>query len=577
MRFKLLYQLLFATLTLCLSSTGAMAQACFNGKRPASDSRTQSLLIAVPTYAMGNCYTMTVQLDDSVTWMTIGSQDVDSEVCFPLVAGDTTYVMQYSTGDTVMQRELRFTSLPILQLWGTFGQEYADGTAWLDEPDQPLTDTLLVSMRWAGGSTNRTWYHKHHYHMKLVDGSGNKVNRSLLGLRSDNHWRLDAGLIDMGRIRNHTANTLWADFNVKPYYADKQPTARTYTRGKHVEVFLNGVYRGFYDLTECLDRKQLKLKKYDDQQSPAVIHGQLWKGKDETDATMFISPDEPCDSTQQAWAGFQLQYPDIDDVCPADYSTLRQAVNFVANSNGKQFSDSVANYFDLPALAHYYVFINVLLAIDNSCKNLLWACYDRQTSPRLTPAIWDLDATVGQHWSDIDACYRIPAIGPENELTVVSKLGKSRLFSRLMALPNFRQQVLDTYWQLRTTVLHPDSLVARYNAVFDTLQASGALWRETQRWSGDTDIARRTLDFDDERQYITDWLTRRIAYLDTHTFAIVPADVNNDGEVTIADVGVIVDVILSGNSDDISADVNGDGEVSLADVNATIDVILNGN
>ena len=51
-------------------------------------------------------------------------------------------------------------------------------------------------------------------------------------------------------------------------------------------------------------------------------------------------------------------------------------------------------------------------------------------------------------------------------------------------------------------------------------------------------------------------------------------DVNNDGEVTIADVNVVIDAILSTNSS-ASADVNNDGEVTIADVNAVIDRILN--
>jgi len=54
-------------------------------------------------------------------------------------------------------------------------------------------------------------------------------------------------------------------------------------------------------------------------------------------------------------------------------------------------------------------------------------------------------------------------------------------------------------------------------------------------------------------------------------------DVNRDGEVTIADVNMLVDIILGAEVDaDVLevADVNGDGEVTIADVNAVIDMIL---
>ena len=55
-------------------------------------------------------------------------------------------------------------------------------------------------------------------------------------------------------------------------------------------------------------------------------------------------------------------------------------------------------------------------------------------------------------------------------------------------------------------------------------------------------------------------------------------DVNGDGEVNIADVNAVIDIILGGQADADTryrADVNGDGEVNIADINAVIDIILN--
>jgi len=51
-------------------------------------------------------------------------------------------------------------------------------------------------------------------------------------------------------------------------------------------------------------------------------------------------------------------------------------------------------------------------------------------------------------------------------------------------------------------------------------------------------------------------------------------DVNGDGEVSIADVNAVIDLILAGGYT-TAADVNEDGEVTIADVNAVIDIILN--
>ena len=53
----------------------------------------------------------------------------------------------------------------------------------------------------------------------------------------------------------------------------------------------------------------------------------------------------------------------------------------------------------------------------------------------------------------------------------------------------------------------------------------------------------------------------------------VVGDVNNDGEINIADVNAVTDCILTNDFTD-SSDVNGDGEVNIADINALIGIIL---
>jgi len=53
--------------------------------------------------------------------------------------------------------------------------------------------------------------------------------------------------------------------------------------------------------------------------------------------------------------------------------------------------------------------------------------------------------------------------------------------------------------------------------------------------------------------------------------------VNGDGEIGIADVNAILDIILGGAADadtQVRADVNEDSEIGIADANAVIDMIL---
>ena len=66
-----------------------------------------------------------------------------------------------------------------------------------------------------------------------------------------------------------------------------------------------------------------------------------------------------------------------------------------------------------------------------------------------------------------------------------------------------------------------------------------------------------------------------VRQIDMSTF--LKGDVNQDGEVTVADVNAIIDVILANEADEglrQRADVNRDSEVGLADINDVIDIIV---
>ena len=67
-------------------------------------------------------------------------------------------------------------------------------------------------------------------------------------------------------------------------------------------------------------------------------------------------------------------------------------------------------------------------------------------------------------------------------------------------------------------------------------------------------------------------------YCDIRSFVYreaVVGDVNGDGEINIADVNTVIDVILGGNGGVTPlADINRDGEINIADINALINLVL---
>lgn len=567
----------FVAMLMCVATS--WAQMTIDGRRLAYDKHSESYLLTVPQSAFGNACEFPIVLDDTVAWVVINNKRVDSTIVLPQVGPDVTYTMYISHNKILTKADLRFTTMPILRMEGTFTDEYALGKVQMTLPEEHETRDYNARIKWAGGTTLYDWIEKHNYHIKFVDDQGEKMDVSFFGLRNDNHWRLDAGIIDMLRFRNKVAHALWADMDSKPYYADKQPNARNYSRGEHVEVFLNDEYMGFFDMTEFLDRKQMKLKKYDDENG--VFHGFMWKGKVYSRQTLFRQ-DSALDNTSDHWAGFDLMYPDIDDVNPTDYSLLSNAIRFVATSDDETFAREVGDYFDLPVLADYYVFLHTMFAIDNTCKNIIWSCYDSTKDKKLTLSVWDLEATVGQHWYDADGLFRAPEIQPENEFETCrfTAMSRNMLFMRLKELPSFMSRVKNRYWQLRETVFDPDYMVARYKAVFDALEQSGALERERERWTGSPDIAHRPIDFYEEFEYLSDWIRRRIVYLDNNTFAGRPGDVDGDGMINLYDLTSLIDYLLTGRTEGINPDnidLDGDGSASIDDLSALIDVIVGMN
>ena len=583
---KLPLIILLATLTLCAPQLSA--QLTINGAPPVYDSRTKTYMVTLPESAFGGAFHADAVLDDDIASVVINGQAVTTDVDFPLVDGSTSYTFVFTKQNGSTTRStLHFTYLPIMILTGSFSDDYITAPVKMIFPDGNGVQNYRARIKNAGASTNTQWVHKNNLHVKFVDDNGEKMDVSFFGLRNDNHWRLDAGTRDMIRFRNYAANGLWADLGAKTYYADKEPKARSYIRGSHVEAFLNNQYYGFYNLHEFLDRKQLKLKKYavvdneDDDSTHVEFHGLMWKAKTANTQTLFLDCAAALDNTKDNWGGFDIEYPDIDDVCPTNYDVLYNAIQFTAQSRDTAFINHADEYFDIPLIADYYMFINVVFGIDNACNNMVWSCYDCAEDKKITLSVWDLDATVGQHYTDIDGYYHADVIQPENELENVPSnmcgLSSNRLFKQLKKIPVYRRMAVNRYWQLRETVLDPDSLVARYTAIYNRLDNCGALAREAVRWSDTGDIAHRFLVFDEEFEYLCDWLRRRIAYLDTHTFARLLGDVDGDGLVNMKDVTTLIAHLLSPSTpiDEINSDVDTDNVITVGDLSTLISIILN--
>ena len=505
------------TLLMLVWITALQAQLMIGGRQASYDRLTSTYLITVPESNFNQDITLTVSKDDNCRQIIINGRNVENNsFTFQNISSNNYFTVTFIQNNGLADsRFIKFTFLPIIQLNGSFGYDYQDGTMLLYEPDKANADTMQASIKWRGSTTNTPDKHKRNYKIKL------KEDRKLLGLRNDNNWILDAGQPDVFRLRNRVAMDIWSDIAPPLYYAQQEPKARSAISGKVVEVFLNDEYMGIYNFSENMDRKQMKVRKID---AEGNIRGCLYKAKGWGYPLMYDTLYVPTNNLSEQWDHFEVKYPDLADSDTTDWTTLYNAIDFVVMSSEQDFRDHVAEYFDIPVLVDYCIFGSALNAIDNYGKNIYWAVYDKTVDKKLTLAAWDLDCTVGQRWA---SQFNPDFISPHFLFDMTFGLTK-RLIQ--LDVDNFVDKLNTRYDELRKGILATDSLQHRYEYYYDLITRSGAAKRETTRWSGDSDLNGELMSFDYEISYIKSWLTRHLRDLDREGFPlseqVIPEAIN---------------------------------------------------
>jgi len=413
----------------------------------------------------------------------------DEKALFDTNSVEKTFQLNDTLSETVT---VHFTSLPIIHIQSeNISTVFSNGHFLFYDPTDSVPLTFDIDVRWRGATTLAR--PKKSYAVKLKDAKGEKLNHSFLSLRSDNSWILDAMSIDKARMRNRISTDLWNDFSTASYIRAFEPTALNGTRGQFVEVFYNHRYQGVYCMTEKIDRKQLQLRKFMNGQMRGVLYKtNKWN-------TLVATSPIPT-NTQSIWNGIEISYPNLEDGEPVDWSPLLQIMDFLTNSSTSELRRELPQRIDLDVWRDYFLFIELLLAEDNDCKNQCVYFYDATNSSSLFGiAPWDLDHSWGRD-------YQGNALEANKNFLLYN-----RVHTCLRTYYGSYNYVKERYQELRTNELRTDSLKARFQRVFQFYRENQVDEREELRWNGQDDIV---LDFDAEEEYIQQWIDQRLAYLD---------------------------------------------------------------
>ena len=183
-------------------------------------------------------------------------------------------------------------------------------------------------------------------------------------------------------------------------------------------------------------------------------------------------------------------------------------------------------------------------------------------------------------WSFYKSGVRAPGEGKCNGVNAVMMKKPSYFYST--------QPVGQNFFMAQAFFFNPTSSEAKYRLTYSL--DDGTTWETANAFDGEDAVT-----VPEKSQILATWLLNLTAdqpaifritmfgggnsatYVDDFTLYYtesgVPGDVNGDGEVNIADINAIIDIILSGKVGTAAADVNEDGEVNIADINSVIDVI----
>ena len=518
--------------------TDYYTSASINGKGLTYDSANEAYYYTLPealrqggdfeaaitaTWNVGYETGYELRLNGQAPDATTGNITLSSPTC------QTPYTLGVYTTDGTLKATapLNFTFLPIVEIntgGNGIGLNYgAAGTIRVAEADAARPDTVITAKYKIRGASS-SGYPKKSYAIKLYDASGSSFDYSFFGLRSDNNWILDAMYIDGACMRNRVATDLWNDFSVRPYYAAKEKKALTGTRGHFVEVFMDGTYHGLYCMTEKLDRKQLKLKKYQAADptvagSTSKVRGLLYKTSQwgyevhmgHNSGNKYYPGTSPSGYSntlgRETWCNYELKYPDYAEEA-VEFGPMYNAVNFVCTSSQTDFESGVKSYFDFATTRDYYLFIDLLLATDNHGKNMFYYVYDHSKSDLVGMAPWDLDGTFGIRW-DGSTSYTSDATQDLDTFLWEHEHGQMGLYDKLALSTtlSWDNYLAARYATLRRSQFQPAALAQRFATYASLFADSHADVREQKKWSGHSGIQTSAT-------YAQKWVQERVAALD---------------------------------------------------------------
>ena len=349
-------------------------------------------------------------------------------------------------------------------------------------------DSLFGGTMEIKGRGNSTWgMPKKPYKFKLDKKAG------LVGMNSSKKWVLLANYADKSLIRNEVGFELSRRLQL------------AYTpAGKYVDVILNGVYIGNYELTEQIDVGSTKVNIEEQDEGAATLPEISGGYLVEVDGFAYA---EPVYFNTPRNMSISVHYPDDDEINDEQknyvahhFSMFEDSLfsdNFTDATNGYQ------KYFDLDSYVNWYL-VNEIIGNPDT----FWSTYmykDRDNDKIYTGPVWDLDIAANNDERLGDAVNKLMTdVAHEPKLWI----------NRLMEDKTFRNAVRDRWNAVKNSQVNSIPLFVDQLAA----QLAFSQKKNFQKWNILNEKVYLNLQvagsYAGEITYLKNYLTNRIAWLD---------------------------------------------------------------
>ena len=360
------------------------------------------------------------------------------------------------------------------------------------------------------------WFNKKNYSIEMRDELGADLDTSFLNFPKEEDWILHGPYADKSLLRNVLIMDLARKMG---QYA---------SRTKYVDLFVNGDYLGIYVLMEKIkrdkDRVDIAKLKTTDIEGDELTGGYIFK-IDKGEANWL--------SRYNFYLGgerlrYQLVYPDIDKVQPAQFEYIKSYVDSFERAmndrnlifGGKSFDE----YMDLTSFAEAHLLNELGRNVDGyRLSSYFHKQKDSNGGKIKAGPVWDFNLA----FRNADYCD-----GADTDGLIFDRLcdgGYPFWWNELLQNDEFQSIVRCRWEELRATSYHTDSLFAFIDGQVEIMSPSinqnFARWNilGTYLWPNPFPLANSHAQ---EITFLKEWLTARLQWMDDNIGSTCQMSVN---------------------------------------------------